>query len=125
MCHWLIIGNCSERVLVLALQLEAGERSVFARRGSITAMVIVCVPVAFSSFIVGLGGGCLPKQKLVAPLVDVSSIRRLKDDDGSGVILFGEGRTLRVNRRCSSGRCWLCGRARRSTLLVSSKVCNS
>ena len=95
------IGNSSEQVLVLALQWEAGERSVFARRGSMTTVVIECVPVAFSLLVDGLGDGYLPNQKPAAPLVDVSSIRRLKDGDGSGVIAFGEGRTLRVNNRCS------------------------
>ena len=119
------IGNASEQVPVLPLQWEAGERSVFARRGSTTTVVIECVPVAFSSFIGGLGHGCLPNQKPAAPLVDVCSIRRLKDGDGSGVILFGEGRTRRVSRRCSSGRCWRCGRARRGTFAVTSMVCTS
>ena len=66
-----IIGNSSEQVPVLALQWEAGERSVFARRGMATAVVFECVPAAFSSFVGGLGDGCLPNQKLAAPLVDV------------------------------------------------------
>ena len=67
----LIISNSSELVPVLAHQWEAGERSGFARRGSTTTVVIECVPVAFSSFIGGLGDGCLPNQKPAAPLVDV------------------------------------------------------
>ena len=66
-----IIGNSSEHVAVLALQWEVGERSVFARRGSTTTVVIECVPVAFSSFVAGLGDGCLPNQEPAAPLVDV------------------------------------------------------
>ena len=85
-------------------------------------VVIVCVPVAFSSLVGGLGDGCLPNQKLAAPLIDVSSIRRLKDGDGSGVIPFSEGRTLRVNHHCSSGRCWRCGRASRDIFSVISMV---
>ena len=67
----LIIGNSSEQVPVLALQWEAGERSVFTRQGSTMLVVIECVPVAFSSFVGGLGDGCLPNQKPAAPLVDV------------------------------------------------------
>ena len=125
MCRSLIIGNSTKQVQVLALQWEAGERSVFARRGLTMAMVIECVPVAFSLFIGGLGDGCLPNQKLAAPLVDVWSIRRLKDGDGSGVIPFAEGRTIRVDHCWSSGWCWRRGRAMRGTLLISSKVCTS
>ena len=65
------IGNSSEQVPVLALQWEAGECSVLARRGSTTSVVIECVPVALSSFVRGLRDGCLPNQKPVAPLDDV------------------------------------------------------
>ena len=65
------IGNSSEQVAVLALQWEAGERLVFSRRGSMTTVLIECVPVAFSSLVRGLGDGCLPNQKPAAPLVDV------------------------------------------------------
>ena len=66
-----IIGNSSEEVPVLALQWEAGERSVFARRGSTTTVVIECGLVAFSSFVGGLGDGGLSNQKPAAPLVNV------------------------------------------------------
>ena len=66
-----IIGNSSELVPVLALQWEAGEHSVFARRGSTTMVVIECVPVAFPLFVIGLGDGCLPNQKPVAPFAEV------------------------------------------------------
>ena len=65
------IGNSSELVPVLALQWEAGEHLVFARRGSTTMVVIECLPVAFSSSIGGFGDGCLPNLKLAAPVVDV------------------------------------------------------
>ena len=34
-------------------------------------VVIVCVPVAFSSLVGGLGDGYLPNQKLAATLVNV------------------------------------------------------
>ena len=71
MCRLSIIGNYSEQVPVLALQWEAGERSVFARRGSTMMVGIECMPVAFSSFVGGVGDGCLPNQKPAAPLVDV------------------------------------------------------
>ena len=66
-----IIGNSSELVPVLALQWEAGERSVCARRGSMMTVVIECVPVAFTLFVIGLGDGCLPNQNPVAPFVEV------------------------------------------------------
>ena len=65
------IGNSSEQVSVRALQWEAGEHLVFTRRGSTTSVVNECIPVAFSSFIGGLGAGYLPNQKPAAPLVDV------------------------------------------------------
>ena len=71
MCRLSIIGNSLEQVPVLALQWEAGERSVFARRGSTTTMAIECVPLAFSLFVGGLGDGCLPNQKPAAPLLEV------------------------------------------------------
>ena len=66
-----IIGNSSEHVPVLALPWEAGEHSVFARRGSTTMVFIVRVRGGFSLFIGGLGDACLPNQKPVAPLAEV------------------------------------------------------
>ena len=56
---------------MLALQWEAGEHSVFARRGSMMMVYIECISVAFSSLVGGLGDGCLPNQTSAAPLVDV------------------------------------------------------
>ena len=88
-------------------------------------VVMECMLVAISLLIRGLGDGCLPNQKPAALLVDVCTIRRLKDGDGSGMIPFSEGRTLRVDRRCSLGCCWQCGRARCITFSVRSLVCTS
>ena len=66
-----IIDNSLEQEVQLALQWEAGERWVFASRGSTTMVVIACIPVFFSSFIGGLGDGYLPIQKSAAPLVEI------------------------------------------------------
>ena len=75
MRHSSNIGNSSEQVPVLDLQWEAGECSVFARRGSMTMVVIVCVPVAFSLFIRGLGDGCLVTPLGLTPMREQAKLR--------------------------------------------------
>ena len=57
------------------------------------------LPIAFASLVYVLGDGRLLNQKLAAPLVQGWSFLRLMVGEGSGVIPFGEGRTLGVYRR--------------------------